>query len=547
MNKKKVIYDIVHGYIEIDNDTEKVINEPIFQRLRYIKQQASNHLFPSANHTRFEHSLGVMCLAEKAFRQFASELDYTINKVKFFKRNLNRLLINEQKPTTYLDFDIDKKTHRKIYEHWLKFHLKFAALLHDVGHSPLSHIGEYFYEKEDIINKIQNIINCHNIKEYHKINDEKNINLNDFLKGSKHEWMSCYVILLLFKDILNEIYERIKIEDAKEYKLNTQMPLNVDFGFIIRIITGNDYNVCDIRNGIIKLVNSETIDVDRIDYALRDNLMVGNLGAIIDTERLLSSISFNKTNYKITFKKGAISALKNFVDCRDNLYLWVCNHHLVVYTDFLYRESLKQLFKIRPELRKDLFSCDGIINKLPTDNEIIYYLRDSYNKLTEEKVTDNENNYFLNLLKQLFERNNKLSSLYKTRKDYFDFLKQVDGMIPEEVNSKLNDVIDSKEVFKQFFQKIQKSVTNEFKKGDFLILKKANKDFQEKSIRSILIDDGTKNSNLENYISHRELKDNQDVTIFIYYKPIGNTSDKNKMKDQIKKAINDFVNGIETQ
>lgn len=59
----KVVKDLVHSYIEIDDMLQKIIDTASFQRLRRIKQLSCNYIFPSTNHTRYEHSLGVMHLA----------------------------------------------------------------------------------------------------------------------------------------------------------------------------------------------------------------------------------------------------------------------------------------------------------------------------------------------------------------------------------------------------------------------------------------------------------------------------------------------------
>ena len=59
----KVIYDVIHGYVKISDLCIKIIDTPEYQRLRHLKQLGLTFLiFPSANHTRFEHSLGVMFL-----------------------------------------------------------------------------------------------------------------------------------------------------------------------------------------------------------------------------------------------------------------------------------------------------------------------------------------------------------------------------------------------------------------------------------------------------------------------------------------------------
>jgi HD superfamily phosphohydrolase len=92
------IRDPIHGNINLDETETKIINTPEMQRLRYIRQLDMAYLiFPGANHTRFEHSLGTM--------QVTKELAHSINseKVKEFS---------------------------------------YVGLLHDIGHGPFSHLTE---------------------------------------------------------------------------------------------------------------------------------------------------------------------------------------------------------------------------------------------------------------------------------------------------------------------------------------------------------------------------------------------------------------------
>ena len=77
--QNKTIFDLLHGYIEIDSEAIKIIDCKEFQRLRNIKQLGVVHLvFPSATHTRFEHSLGVYHLC--------SDLVYFVFTFIFRKR-----------------------------------------------------------------------------------------------------------------------------------------------------------------------------------------------------------------------------------------------------------------------------------------------------------------------------------------------------------------------------------------------------------------------------------------------------------------------------
>src|SRR6266478_10040139 len=65
-SKKKLIRDAVHGDIEMGPLEVELIDTPEFQRLRGIKQLGTAYLvFPSAMHTRFEHSLGATWMAHR--------------------------------------------------------------------------------------------------------------------------------------------------------------------------------------------------------------------------------------------------------------------------------------------------------------------------------------------------------------------------------------------------------------------------------------------------------------------------------------------------
>ena len=98
------IADPIHKYIRFTELEKKIIDSKVFQRLRRIKQLAGAHLVcPAAQHSRFEHSLGTMHLAGLAGEHLFS--------------------------TGVLDKE-------SIQE------LRIAALLHDIGHGPFSHLFE---------------------------------------------------------------------------------------------------------------------------------------------------------------------------------------------------------------------------------------------------------------------------------------------------------------------------------------------------------------------------------------------------------------------
>ncbi|EMA46220.1 HD domain-containing protein [Halobiforma nitratireducens] len=93
----KVIKDSVHDHIQVDGVARALLDTPALQRLRRIRQLGTVSLvYPSANHTRFEHSIGVYHLACEALEQL----------------------------------DVEGKRAERV---------QAAAMLHDVGHGPFSH------------------------------------------------------------------------------------------------------------------------------------------------------------------------------------------------------------------------------------------------------------------------------------------------------------------------------------------------------------------------------------------------------------------------
>ena len=106
------IIDPIHDFIRVYEHELSIIDNPIFQRLRRIRQLTGAHLtYPAAQHTRFEHSLGVMHIASLA--------GHALNEKKIIKLD---------------DIKI----------------LRLAGLLHDIGHGPFSHLFEEMIQEKKI-------------------------------------------------------------------------------------------------------------------------------------------------------------------------------------------------------------------------------------------------------------------------------------------------------------------------------------------------------------------------------------------------------------
>ena len=106
------IIDPIHDFIRVYDYELPIIDNPLFQRLRRIKQLSGAHLtYPSAQHSRFEHSLGVM--------HIATEAGFALNEKGFLNSD---------------DVQI----------------LRLAGLLHDIGHGPFSHLFEEVIQDKKI-------------------------------------------------------------------------------------------------------------------------------------------------------------------------------------------------------------------------------------------------------------------------------------------------------------------------------------------------------------------------------------------------------------
>jgi len=108
--------DPIHGFIDLDDWEREIINHPVFQRLRRIRQLAwTDMVYPGASHTRFEHSIGVMHVVTHMFKniRLRSE-DILKNDVNYKDEGLERELAL----------------------------IRICSLLHDIGNGPFSHAAE---------------------------------------------------------------------------------------------------------------------------------------------------------------------------------------------------------------------------------------------------------------------------------------------------------------------------------------------------------------------------------------------------------------------
>ncbi len=122
MGKTYEIRDPIHGFVTLNDWERDIVDHPVFQRLRRIRQLSlTDMVYPGAMHTRFEHSLGVMHIATRMLDRITEHrLEFLESEMSFTKGGLER----------------DRVL------------VRLCSLLHDVGHPPFSHAAEGLMDKD---------------------------------------------------------------------------------------------------------------------------------------------------------------------------------------------------------------------------------------------------------------------------------------------------------------------------------------------------------------------------------------------------------------
>lgn len=240
------IRDPIHNYIHLDALGEELVAAPRFQRLRRIHQLGTGNLvYPGANHTRFEHSLGAHHLAGLAAQ--ALDLD-----------SAERLAVQA------------------------------AALLHDVGHGPFSHLSDALYR--------------------------------DYL-GKTHE------------EVAVDLLERGAFPAALERH-------DVEASSVQALIRGE---------GRLGRLVSGDIDVDRLDYLIRDSHATGvDIG--LDLERLVSD--FVLTDEGVALRHSSVMAAEMVLVTRLQMYGSVYYHRTLRVSERMIERAFRlalEAGEIKPE------------------------------------------------------------------------------------------------------------------------------------------------------------------------------------------------------
>lgn len=286
------IRDVVYGFVQLDNQEWEIINHPVYQRLRRIKQLSLTDMaYPGAVHTRFEHSIGVLQMATDIYNSI-------INKERA------RALLSSQYHLNAGGID----RYRKI--------IRLAALLHDIGHTPFSHTGEDLMptKKQQVEKRYTHEeYSIAIIKKYFKeLIEEHPINANYQIKVEEvtallGDSTKCAFagILLLFKDVISGQLDA----DRADYLLRDS------------IHTGVNYGLYD-RNRLINCIDIGIIpDSEALVVAIQDGGWHIAESLVLARYQMFSQVYFHKTrrayDHHVTYAVKEIlnSAYPKFDGC----------------------------------------------------------------------------------------------------------------------------------------------------------------------------------------------------------------------------------------
>jgi HD superfamily phosphohydrolase len=276
------VRDPIHGHLPISDAEVSVLDSKVYQRLRAIKQLGfSEFSFPGATHNRFLHSLGVCHLAGVAFDSIFSEFEFSSESVRKRLRQATRL----------------------------------AALLHDIGHGPLSHASEEVMPQ---------------LSELHVSAYEKRRTPPAKDTQANHE---DYTIKFVTDSSLTEVL-RANFSDIDPFHIasliDKQLVTNDDF-----FIDGD----MNFRTILSQIVSSE-MDVDRMDYLERDAYFCGTNYGKVELNWLMSNLTYHpsKGHLHLALNRRALYSFDDFLLARHHMHLMVYFHHKsIIYEELVHR------------------------------------------------------------------------------------------------------------------------------------------------------------------------------------------------------------------
>lgn len=407
----KIIRDPIHEYITIFEDEIRLLDCVLFQRLRNIKQNGMGYYtYPALTGSRFEHSLGVMHLADQMLSSALEKSDPSIRS-EFLILCAKEFGWPEEKETVRI------KLSRVI---------RVVGMLHDLGQMPFSHTSE-----ELVHQSIENIMPSTIMDRWRQYVLT--------VGGALHEFLA---LLLIESD-----------PDISE-------ALGEDLEIVLRILLAapEDKSIYSTLHEIVAF----DIDADRADYLLRDGRASSAEFGGFDLSRLVDGMRIGKVEVASRKKEvsfvirptiQALSAVESLIIERYKSYRWLYHHQRVVVTNRILQEIIWRLFKanwdnISPLNNVQLLfpldkpkspACEDWKYEFCDDIDVINMLRQAKILLENAEKVDGittpetwiEQREFRALLDEILLRKKRGISLWKDVGTY----KQFNGLVANEIEA----------------------------------------------------------------------------------------------------------------
>lgn len=316
------INDSVHGSIRLSNDEMSIIENPLFRRLHNIRQNSFLYnVFPTAKHTRFEHSIGVMHCAHQMLTaviengRIASERRDIANEAEFAASSEKGI-------------GIDLFEHLKNNEELLKsifFDVRIAALLHDIGHGPLSHLFDSYAPSQDEFLQIMNTDPVVNQDTYYLTQIEQlliNHTKKQIEAGNKdirieHEHVSSYFTY--------KILGSLGYDTSRIHRILTILKPELELDIFSVNVYDKEFNLSQLLTDIVA---GAPIDCDRMDYLKRDSASAGVPYGNYSEDRVLKTLLPYVHNKKVRMglKISGLHAIESVLIARYQMYVQVYGH-----------------------------------------------------------------------------------------------------------------------------------------------------------------------------------------------------------------------------
>jgi HD superfamily phosphohydrolase len=384
--KHKQIHDNIHGPIPLSNYACRIIDNKLFERLRYLKQLGTCYfVFPSATHTRFEHSLGTYHLCSWILKSIKE--NSSIQEINNSLSNVPEL--NDYYTRMYGSNDITDVCDYNKLDAYVCELVKIAGLCHDLGHGPFSHLFD------DVFIPLM-----------------RNANNDEYHPNHIHENRSCLILQTIIE---NDQFLSSEIMQPEIDFIKTLINPSKDHLSFIYQIVSNNFNA---------------IDVDKFDYLVRDSLALG-LKFGFDYVRLLNDAKV--INNIICYPIQMYNEVSAIFDTRYRLHKQVYSHKVVISSQYMINDIM---IKMEPIVK--MYEMTTHIDKFYkfTDSYIIEVIKflDTYRDVISEKID-----------KKVIDDVNKLWVDINERRMYLyvgSIVSKVDKQISLEIINQLDPSID---------------------------------------------------------------------------------------------------------